>query len=111
MGFHALSWYSPVYQEAVSHPGVDVPADGKRESYEAAPKAYGPEHTLHKAELILGGGEYIHPKNPQYNARLHLLLSLWTHLPFCKQQFSSKPWPTFRKEQRSGAPGAFCTSQ
>lgn len=99
MGFHALSWYSPMYQAAVSHPVVDMPGDGKREDYEAAPNAYGPKHTLHQAVLILGGGEYNHPKNLQYNTRLHLLCSLWTHLSFCKQQFSVKLWPTFRKEK------------
>lgn len=64
MGFHVLSWYSPMYQAAESHPGVDVPGDAKRENYEAAPKAYGPEHTPHKAALILGGGEYTYPKIP-----------------------------------------------
>jgi len=56
-----------MYQVAVSHPGVDVPDDGKRQNYEASPKAYAPEHTLPKAVLILGEGEYIHPKNPQYS--------------------------------------------
>lgn len=43
-----------MYQTVVSHPRVDVPGDGKREKYKAAPKVYGPEHTLHKAVLILG---------------------------------------------------------
>lgn len=39
-----------MYQAVVSHPGVDVPGDGKRENYEAALKAYGQKHTLHKGE-------------------------------------------------------------
>lgn len=91
----------------VSHSGA---GDGKRENYEFAPEVYSPEHTLPRTVLILEGEEYIHPKNPQYNARLHLPCSLWTHLPFCKQ-FSAELWLAFRKEQRSGAPGAFCTSQ
>lgn len=49
-----------MYQVAVSYPGVDLPGDRKRENYEAVPKPYGAEHTLHNVMQILeAGGVYL----------------------------------------------------